>query len=144
MTNIRLATTQWSALIRIGAVTLSAKTSIIKSLRSHSESCGLQVLDASNGADTLVLSVLLLQEHHIDILVTDVVMKNMDGFYSGACAGGAASRSSGSVPFRLACHFRSATPRLSSPARDLQAQRPLNKFAHPAASLSARSQDSDQ
>jgi len=27
-----------------------------------------------------VLSVLLLQEHHIDILVTDVVMKNMDGF----------------------------------------------------------------
>jgi hypothetical protein len=79
MTNIRLATTHWSALIAIGAVTMSTKTSIINSHRAHSELRGFQVFDASNGADALVLSVLLLQEHHIDILVTDVVMKNMDG-----------------------------------------------------------------
>jgi len=79
ITNIRLASTQWSALIRIGPVTRAPRPrSSIASLPF--EVAGFQVLDASNGADALVLSVLLLQEHHIDILVTDVVMKNMDGF----------------------------------------------------------------
>jgi CheY-like chemotaxis protein len=38
---------------------------------------GFQVFDASSGIDALVLS----QEHPIDVLVTDVVMEDMDGWH---------------------------------------------------------------
>ena len=37
---------------------------------------GLEVFDAANGADALVLS----EKQPIDILVTDVVMEDMDGW----------------------------------------------------------------
>jgi CheY-like chemotaxis protein len=37
---------------------------------------GFQVFDAANGADALVLS----EQHKIDVLVTDLIMREMDGW----------------------------------------------------------------
>jgi two-component system cell cycle sensor histidine kinase/response regulator CckA len=48
-----------------------------KMTRRMLQSCGFEIFDASSGADALAI----VQEHSIDILVTDVVMNGMDGIF---------------------------------------------------------------